>query len=302
MAVDIQSINLRDGITKNTTWAAFDYIFSETDWRLRIQCLSPLSFTVVYDDAFALCLSGCRDWQSKHEARTLIATRVLELASSFDKTFIRRCKLQLPDTHEGRVAEALLANLERRIRNTILDELVEHFDTSIHEWERGVQVAVARIDDPDSRRQAGRYVGLDQLVSVDAARKAIRFVFDRTNWHLIDHRGRAVLNPDHRFEKLRSQRSALDEETRARSLVARCIEVLFEAHVEETRLGVLVAPMTRARLRAEVDRVFQEKGVWGLVDLSLPRDRERHYLRVPTGFDAELQGFLDKQEARMVAC
>lgn len=140
---------------------------------------------------------------------------------------------------------------------------------------------------------------MDQIVSVDATRKAISFVFNRTHWHLTEQGGRTVLNPDHRFSAIRSQRSTLDEQTRARSLVARCIEVLIEAHVEEQRAGVPVAPMTRQRLRSEVDRLYAERGVWGLVELSLPRDRSRHYLRVPNGLEEPLRGLLDQQDARL---
>ena len=290
---------LPDSITKTMAWKAFDYIFSETDWRLRFQCLDPVSFNVEYDDVFASCLSGSNEWQSKHQALSWIANRVLELASSFDKTYVRRVSLQVPATPEDPMAEPLLSNLERRIRNTVLDELVAHFDTSIPEWEREVQVDVAGIDDPHVRWQVSRYVGLDQLVSVDAARKAIRFVFSRTFWFLKEVNGVVSIEPDWRFEQVRALRSSLDEQTRARSLVARCIETLLEEHAREQRAGVEVAPMTRLRLKAEVERRFAEKGCWGLIELALPRDRSRHYIRAPGCLGESLRGLLHKQEERL---
>jgi hypothetical protein len=292
-------MKLPDFITKTMAWKAFDYIFSETDWRLRFQCLDPVSFNVEYDDAFASCLSGSNEWQSKHQALSWIANRVLELASSFDKTYVRRFSLQVPATHEDPIAEALLSNLERRIRDTVLDELVAHFDMSISDWERAVQVEIARLEDSDTRWQTSRYVGLDQLVSVDAARKAIRFMFTRTAWHLTEQKGHVVLNQDWRFEQVRAQRSTLDEQTRARSLIARCVEVLVDAHVREQQAGVDVAPMTRLRLKADIERIFHEKGVWGLIDLCLPRDRARHYLRAPRCLGGSLRNLLDKQEERI---
>lgn len=292
-------MKLPDSITKTMAWKAFDYIFSGTDWRLRILSLDPLSFEVEYDDGFASCLSGSSDWQSKHQALSWIANRVLELASSFDKTYVRRFSLQVPATREGPVAEALLSNLERRIRDTILDELVAHFDTSLPEWERSVQMEVARIEDADIRWRVSRFLGLDQVVSVDAARKAIRFVFSGTHWHLTELDGRTVLNPDWRFEQVRALRSSLDEQTRARSLVARCIEAMLEEHVRDQLNGVEVAPMTRLRLKSEVERIFAEKGVWGLIERVLPRDRSRHHIHVPHGLGDELQALVSKQEGRI---
>lgn len=289
---------LPDTISKTMAWSAFDYIFTELDWRLRIQSLNPVSVTVEYDSAFASCLSGHEDWRGRHQALSWISSRVLELATSFNKTAIRRFSLQLPDTLDDAVAEALLSNLERRIRDTILDELVAHFENSIAEWERNVQVEMAGLDQ-DQRWHARRYVGLDQPVSVDASRKAIKFIFARSYWYLTEENDRTVLTPDWRFEQVRALRSTIDEQNRARSLVARCVEVLVEDHVREQRAGVEVAPMTRQRLKAEIERLFHEKGCWGLVELALPRDRSRHYLRCPEGLGEGLHRLIRQQEQRL---
>lgn len=292
--------HLPKSVSKAMAWSAYDYVFNETDWRLRIQSLCPLSFCLEHDDAFADCLSAEEPWQSKRQALSWIANRVAQLTSSLDKTLVRRFSLQVPETKEGPIAEALLSNLERRIRNTVLNDLVGHFDTSMAEWDRKLQIEVAQLDDAHHRWLLRGYTGLNQLVSVDAARKAIRFVFDRTHWHLTHGDRRTILNPDHRFELLRSQRCSLDEQTRARSLVARCVETLIEAHVEEERLGILVASMTRNRLRAEVDRLFHEKGVWGLVELALRRDRALHYLALPKVLSPALIEVLEQQEGRLL--
>ena len=291
---------LPDSISTTMAWTAFDHVFTEMDWRLRFHCLDPVSFNVEYDDAFASCLSGDQAWKGSVQARSWIANRVLELASSFNKTFVRRCSLQLPETPDDATAEALLSNLERRIRDMVLDELVDHFDQSIPEWERGIQVEVAALDDTDTRWQVSRFAGLDQVVSVDAMRKAIRFVFSRTHWYLNEVNGATQVIPDWRFEQVRALRASLDERTRARSLVARCVETLVEEHAREQRAGVDVAPMTRLRLKSEIERIFHEKGVWGVVETVLPRDRARHYLGCPKGLGEHLEGLVQQQERRMV--
>ena len=290
---------LPSSIATPTAWIAFDDVFAHTDWRLRLASLNPFKLVVEHDEDFGAALSGTSSWRARDQARAWIANRVLELASSFTKTDIRRYSLQLPETPDDAMAEALLSNLERRIRDTVLDELVDHFDQSIPEWERDIQVEVAAVDDPDTRCKVQRFVGLDQAVSVDAMRKAIRFVFSRTHWYLNEVNGVTQVIPDWRFEQVRALRASLDERTRARSLVARCIETLVEDHAREQRAGVDVAPMTRLRLKAEIERIFHEKGVWGVIDTVLPRDRSRHCLRCPEGLGERLEGLLEKQQERM---
>ena len=286
-------------VSKAMAFGAFDHVFSGTDWRLRIGSLIPISLIVEYAEDFGSCISGAGSWKSRDEARGWVANRVLQLASTFDNTVIRRLNLQFPTTENGPVAEALLSNLERRIRDTILDEIVTHFDASISEWERATQVELARIDDPVDRWRASRFTGMDQIVSVDAARKAIRFMFSRCHWYLTEDNNRTVLNPDWRLEQIRAQRSSLNEQTRARSLVARCVEILVDDHVREQCAGLAVAPMTRLRLKGEIERSFAERGPWGLVDLILPRDRSRHLLCAPVGLGESLRGLLADQDKRM---
>lgn len=291
---------LPSSIAAPMAWIAFDDVFAHTDWRLRLASLNPFKLVVEHDEDFGAAVSGSSSWRARDQARAWIANRIVQLAAAINKTDVRRYSLQPPETPEDTTAEALLSNLERRIRDTVLDELVDHFDQSIPEWERDIQVEVATLDDADTRWQVSRFVGLDQGVSVDAMRKAIRFVFSRTHWYLSEVNGVTQVVPDWRFEQVRALRASLDERTRARSLVARCIETLVEEHAREQRAGVEVAPMTRLRLKAEIERIFHEKGVWGVIETVLPRDRSRHYLRCPDGLGEHLEGLVQQQEQRMV--
>ena len=59
--------------------------------------------------------------------------------------------------------------------------------------------------------------------------------------------------------------------------------------------------MTRLRLKSEIERIFHEKGVWGVIETVLPRDRSRHYLRCPEGLGERLEGLVQQQEQRIGA-
>lgn len=293
--------SLPDAISHNTAWTAFNHIFHDTDWRLRIDNLSPLAFIIENDDAFGEALRFDDPWHTKAQARHWVAFRILEIVDDLGNTYVRRHSLQVPETTDGPVAEALLANLKRRIEDTVRRELTTHFNTSTAQWEREVMDYTSRLEDGTDQWLTMRYFGADQLVSVDAARKAIRFVFFRTHWHLAEADHEVVLMPDWRFEQLRTQRSSIDETLRARSLVARCIETLCEKHHRRVASGDETAPLNRAHLKAEIDRCFQDHGVWGLIDIALPRDRRLNRLRLPETPDAVLSDLVERQGRRSQA-
>ena len=287
-----------EDISSPLAWEAFRDVSQCSDWGLTVFSPAPLSFQLRHDARFGDWLDDAGSW-SLDRARTWITRRIMRLVSDIDHTAVRRWNLQRPESIDGPLSDAVCTDLKRRIEDTVRNELNAHFDTSVHEWERATAHELSLIDDPCIRWRASAYLGFDQVVSVDAARKAIRFVIFRTHWHLKERWDQTVLIPDWRFEQLRSQRASLDERTRARSLVARCIETLVEDHAHEQQLGAPVAPMTRLRLKAEVERRFHEQGVWGLIELPLGRDRRLHYLPHPKGVSERLEGLLKQQAARM---
>lgn len=301
MIQNVQGASFPSDIPSLTAWDAFQHVFNATDWRLQIHQLEPISFTIEHDDAFDAGLQGWESWRPSLQARAWLANRVVQLADAIGKTYVRRLSLQVPDTADGPMAEALTANLKQRVEDTIRRELMDHFDTSIPEWERDALDLTSRMDDGADQWRMIRYLGLDQRVSVDAARKAIRYVFYLTHWYLTDHGEAVVLTPDWRFERYRSLRDSTDETQRARSLVARCFEVMCENHEQTRRSGQEVAPMIRNRLKADIDRLFDKDGVWGLIDLTLPRDRVRYRLSPPGSLEEPLQEIMDRQRKRMEA-
>ena len=143
------------------------------------------------------------------------------------------------------------------------------------------------------------YVGLDQVVSVDDCRKAIKAVFTRMHWYL-EGEGRSLkLVPDHRFRMIQTRRGGHDDRTRARSLVARGIQVLVDDNVSRIKDGQLAADMTRDYLRDAIKQRFDRDGVWGLIDLVIATDRERYYLSEPHAFCDAAAQLVERQRGRL---
>lgn len=143
------------------------------------------------------------------------------------------------------------------------------------------------------------YVGLDQVISVDDARKAIKAVFTRMHW-FIEGEGRALkLVPDHRFRVIQTRRGGHDDRTRARSLVARGIQVLVDDNVSRIKDGQHVADMPRTYLRDAIQQRFDRDGVWGLIDLAIATDRERYYLSEPDALNDAAALLIERQRVRL---
>jgi hypothetical protein len=280
-------------------WAAFDDVLTGTDWRLRIERLEPLKLGVEYDDAFQAALTRSCSWLTRDQAAAWIATRVLQLAAAIDKTGARRFCLQLPRSVADGDTSLFLANLRRRITDSVRAELTAHFDLSIAHWETDALRFSSTTEDRELRRQFEAFTGLDQLVSVDAARKAVHFVYFRTHWFLNDEGGRIELKPDHLFAKLQSHRCSLDETTRARSLVARCVEVQVEDNACRIASDHDVAPVTRASIHDQIKKRFHLDGVWGLIHLVLVRDRRRYHLDRPPILEDRADALIHRQSPRL---
>ena len=293
-------VNLPATLNGMMVWSAFDGVCMSTDWRLRVASLDPLKLSVEYDEDFQAALSGSDSWLTRDKAKAWIATRTLQLAAAIDKTCVRRLSLQLPrSASDADTTTRLLANLRRRISDTISDEITCHFETSISHWEADALRFSRNTEDRELRRRFEAHTGLDQLVSIDAARKAVNFVYFRTAWHLGREGAGVTLLADHRFAKLQSHRNSLDETTRARSLVARCVEVLVEDNSRRIASGQDIAPVTRASIHDQIKLRFQSDGVWGLIDLVLHRDRGRYILVEPDLMNDQVWALLCRQRPRM---
>jgi hypothetical protein len=291
--------DLSPSINATSAWTAFDDVVTGTDWRLRLVCVDPLTLTVEHDEDFGDALSGSSSWRTRAQARAWIAARILHLASAIDKTCVRRLCLQLPRSASDDDTTLFLANLRRRITDAIRGELTAHFDTSVAHWEADALRFSNTTEDRELRHQFDAFTGLDQLVSVDAARKAVHFVYFRTHWFLNDQGGRIELKPDHLFANLQSHRCSLDETTRARSLVARCVEVQVEDNARRVASGQDVAPVTRASIHDQIKKRFHLDGVWGLIHLVLVRDRRRYHLDRPLVLDDEADALIQRQGPRL---
>ncbi len=151
-------------------------------------------------------------------------------------------------------------------------------------------------DNPHDRLRLFNFSGLDQLVSVDAGRMALKWIFGRTHWWLSGTGADLVLNPDYKFDNARSHRGSIDEKMRARSLVARAVQVIVDEGVRRAKADKVFGEVTRASIKADLVRAFEKDGPWGLIHLVLPTDRRRFHISPPPWTNARATALLERQD------
>ncbi|MDP1912109.1 hypothetical protein [Brevundimonas sp.] len=282
-------------VSPQMAWEAFGTVFSKTNFRLQIATRDPIGLTVEHDAAFGSCLSGSDAWEPGEKAKNWVANRVLELAAQVDKTSVRRLCLQIPRPGDEPAIDAFLIGLQRRLKDDLRIEISRHFDTSLSQWEEDAMTFVYGDEKPHDRLRLFNYSGLDQLVSVDAGRKALKWIFGRTHFHLTGTGAGLVLHADYKFDVVRSQRGSISESTRARSLVARAVQVVVDEGVRRAKADKVFAPVTRASIKADLERVFEKDGPWGMIHLTLETDRRSYHIAPPPWTNARATALLERQ-------
>lgn len=290
-------IHLPDRITAPIAWEAADYLMNNTDWRIILVTRSPLALDIEHDERFRDVLGDHEAWRSIDIAKTLIAKWICEtVRTELNKTSVRRMSLQVPQ--EG-PPDAFLEGLKGRLCFALRGALQGHFNQSLKQWERDAWTRLGYLEDPIDQTRFRSYVGLDQLVSDDAARKALKYVHRRMHWH-IAHDGRWFdLRPDWRFERAAPRRNAADEATRARALVCRCLEVLVADDLDRRFAGEEPGAVTRETLLDDLSQRFASDGVWGLINLVLVRDRMVFSLPSPDMDQAVTREIVERQHGRL---
>ena len=284
-------------VSSQMAWEAFDTVFSQTNFRLQIAAFDPIGLTVEHDAAFGLCLAGSDAWEPSEKAKNWISNRVLELAAAINKTSVRRLCLQVPRPGDEPAIDAFLTGLKRRLKDDLRIEISRHYDVCLEQWEEDVMAFVYGDDhNPHDRLRLFNHCGLDQLVSVDAGRRGLKWIFGRTHFHLKGTGPDLVLHPDYKFDVVRSQRGSISESTRARSLVARAVQVIVDEGVRRAKADKVFAPVTRASIKADLERVFEKDGPLGLIHLVLATDRRRYCIAPPPWQNARAIALLERQD------
>ncbi len=283
-------------VSSQLAWIAFEEIFTQTNFRLQIAAFDPISLTVEHDAAFGWCLAGSDAWEPSEQARGWIANRVLELAAQVDQTSIRRLCLQVPRQGDEPAIDAFLTGLQRRLKGDLRIEISRHYDVSLEQWTEEAMAFAYGDDNPHDRLRLFNFSGLDQLVSVDAGRMALKWIFGRTHWWLSGTGADLVLNPDYKFDNARSHRGSIDEKMRARSLVARAVQVIVDEGVRRAKADKVFGEVTRASIKADLVRAFEKDGPWGLIHLVLATDRRRFHISPPPWTNARATALLERQE------
>ena len=284
-------------VSSHMAWDAFDTVLSKTNFRLEIAAFDPIKLSVEYDASFSECLSGSTAWKPSEHAKGWVANRVLELAAQVGKTSVRRLCLQVPRQGDEPAIDAFLTGLQRRIKDDLRIEISRRFDTSLAQWEEDAMAfAYGGDESPHDRLRLFNYSGLDQLVSADAGHRGLKWIFGRSHWHLTGTGAGLALNADYKFDVVRSQRGSIDETMRARSLVARAVQVIVDEGVRRAKADNVFAPVTIASIKADLTRVFERDGPWGMIHLALATDRRRYHIAPPPWQNARATALLERQD------
>lgn len=291
---------LPDTISADMAWNAYDFLTINTDWRIVLTHRMPLTFDIEHDDHFAFFLADDTSWKTRDQATHRIACRIAELVrTSFNKTSIRRLHLQLPG--EGADMTTFLSGLKDRVVVAMQMELQRHFNRSIKHWETEAISHWGRMSCSLDQQRFRAFVGLDQVVSQDAMRKALKFAFQRTGWSVMEQGARPHLQHNWQSEKLRVLRCPMDEEWRARALAVRAVETLFEAYLARLETETGVPALTQFAIRDRLDTRFEEDGVWGIIEIVLERDRRLFRLTPPDMSDLMTAHLITQQERRLLS-
>ncbi|WP_395944398.1 hypothetical protein [Brevundimonas sp.] len=297
MITPVPSITMPDNITAPIAWEAADFITQLTDWRIIQANADPLTFDIEWDDVFAGDFDSCGAWETRDFANAHIAQWIADLIrTGLNKTSIRKMSLQVPQEAQS---EPFLAGLKERVCIALSDALRVHYDQSLKQWERDARTCTGLIEDPIDQDRFRAYVGLDQVVSEDAARKAIKYVFHRMHWHLEQDDRWVTLEPDWRFSRAAPRRDATDEATRARALVCRCVDVLAKEDLDLRLHQGDQSHMTRDTLRDDLEKRFAKDGVWGLINLALVRDRMVFSIPSPNLEHKNSKKIVERQDRRL---
>lgn len=291
------TITMPDNITAPIAFEAADFITQLTDWRIIQTNSDPLTFDIEWDDVFAGAFEFDGSWQTRDYANAHIAQWVTDLIrNDLNKTSIRKMSLQVPQ--DGR-AGPFLAGLKERVCIALNDALRAHYDQSLKQWERDARTCAGLIGDAVEQDRFRTYVGLDQVVSEDAARKALKYVIHRMHWHLQREAHWTDLQPDWRFSRAAPRRDAADEATRARALICRCIEVLVKEDLYTCLRTGNQSLMTRDTIRDDLEKRFAKDGVWGLINLTLFSDRRLFSILPPDLDRVGTREMVERQHGRL---
>jgi hypothetical protein len=290
---------LPTSITSPIAWDAFDDLVHAADWRPIVTSRDPLTFDVEMDDAFTTILNGAPSWRARDQAQHWIANRIVQMVrQDFTKTTIRRASLQVRDDENG---DDLIQGVKDRAIRNLRSEIHRHFDDSLQEWAREAFDHWGRMSDYGDQKRFRSYAGLDVVVSQDVMRKAVHYVLNRVPWTFREENGRYEFWGNHIADALRTRRYPPPDEVQlARALVMRAIEGQFEDFVARKRRDPdnTMVP-TRFTFRDTVQQAFDQDGVWGVINLSLVRDRRRFRLEPPDMNDPRTEELLARLKPRL---
>lgn len=303
MTLSIAEPWLSASITAPAAWAAFTAV-QRLPWSLRIATWSPLRFDVAHGYDFQACLDDAGSFAFDRRARGEIALRILAIAGDFDERQLRVRHLSPDVLRSSPVAEqGALENLKETIISRVRHELEYRFDHRPQSWADRVKHAVSALPACEET-QVSRYLGIDQELTAKQCLAGLNYVFSTLEPALVRNRnGVSLTGHTRKLGEVRAARHDPDPKARARNLALRAVESRLALLPAENEFDEILLDLAMDDLlpilNEDLAELVRLHGCWGLIDLTIRRDRIAQGASLPDVSPENIWNLFRQQEQRI---
>ncbi len=303
MTLSIAEPWLSASITAPAAWAAFTAV-QRLPWSLRIATWSPLRFDIAHGYDFQACLDDAGSFAFDKRARGEIALRILAIAEDFDERQLRVRHLSLDGLRASPAAEQrALKNLKEAITSRVRHEIEFRFDHRPQSWADRVKRAISHLP-VGEERQVARYVGIDQELTAKQCIAGLNYVFSTLEPSLVRTKdGISLTGHARKLAEVRAARHDPDPKARARNLALRAVESRLALLPAEDEFDGILLDLAMDDLlpilKDDLAESVRLHGCWGLIDLTIRRDRIAQGASLPDVSPESIWNLFRQQEQRI---